>query len=265
MDTVTHVFESGGPIALMGGVYGNVPALRACLADARDMDAQLHAFLGDMTGCCGHSDETAELVKRHFQVVIAGNHEQSAARGADACGCGYASAQDEALGCKAHRFSLGSLSAANKAWFGVLPEKALIRTDLGSLLLCHGSPERINEFLYEDRLVDARLESWLTGHGAVGMACTHTGFPWIRKLGAPLGARFAVNCGTAGKSDNDGDPAVHYALLLPAAGTYIPQIRRVEYDHEAWAARLACEGVDPVFIEPLRTGFWTFGAPGFNA
>jgi diadenosine tetraphosphatase ApaH/serine/threonine PP2A family protein phosphatase len=259
MDAARYDYEGQAPIAIMGGVYGNVPALQACLEDALVMNAGVCAFLGDMIGFCGHSDETVALVKSHFQVVIAGNREHNAARGDLSCGCGHADAQDEKYGCIAHQYSLHSLCAANAQWFGVLPEKAIIQTGLGNVLLCHGSPDQTNEFLYEDRLVNARLESWLRTYDAVGMACTHTGFPWVRQID---GKRFAVNCGSVGKSDNDGDPAVHYALLRPDSGTYRIEIRRVEYDHVAWAAQLAREGVDPVFVTPIRTGTWTFGVPG---
>jgi hypothetical protein len=88
------------------------------------------------------------------------------------------------------------------------------------------------------------------------MACTHTGLPWVRSIDAE---GFAVNCGVVGKPDHDGDPAIHYALAALHNGSWKALIRRVSYDHVAWATQLAREGVDEVFIEPLRTGWWTTG------
>ena len=256
MSLPVYRYKESLPIAFMGGIYGNVPALEACLADAQSQGVKLHAFLGDITGCCGHSDETIAKVRQRFQVVVAGNHEQKAAERALVCGCGYSNPEDEKYGCLAHQYAMDSLSEVHRSWLQTLPDAFLIETSLGKLLLCHGSPSQTNEFLYESTLDDIRLEKWLDEHGAIGLGCTHTGLPWIRRL---TGSRFAFNCGVAGKSDNDGDPAVHYVLLRQENFGFSVDIRRVIYDQEEWARQLEKEGVDQIFIAPLRTGFWTIG------
>ena len=87
----------------MGGAYGNVPALEACIRHARSRGCDPLAFTGDATGCCGHSDETLEVIRQNFSILVAGNHEQQAAAGSEACGCNYASAEDERYGCLAHQ------------------------------------------------------------------------------------------------------------------------------------------------------------------
>jgi len=249
-------YDGNSPIAFMGGIYGNVPALEACLADAHSQGVGLYAFLGDMTGCCGHSDETIAKVRQQFQVVIAGNHEQKAAEGALVCGCGYSNPDDEKYGCLAHQYAMDSLSEEHRAWLQTLPDGALIETSQGKLLLCHGSPDQTNEFLYESQLDNTRIEKWLDEFGAIGLGCTHTGIPWVWHLNDQ---RFAVNCGVVGKSDHDGDPAVHYALLRQRDCGFDVEIRRVVYDQESWAQQLEAEGVDAIFINPIRTGGWTTG------
>lgn len=141
----------------MGGAYGNLPALRACLEDARIQRCETLAFIGDAIGCCGHSDETIALIREHFDVLVAGNHEQQAAAGAATCGCGYASEKDERISCRAFERALESLSEANRCWLGTWPDHLLLKTAFGRLLLCHGSPGRTNEFLYASELDDVRL------------------------------------------------------------------------------------------------------------
>jgi predicted phosphodiesterase len=251
-------------LALMGGVYGNVPALRACLADAHRQGCDLYVFLGDATGCCGHSDEALLLLRQNFQVLVQGNHEEEAIAGSEDCGCGYGDVEDEKYGCMAHQYAMDSLSEESRRWMDSWRKNAVIELASGRLLLCHGSPDRINEFLYESELNEARLENWLHANSAQALACTHTGLPWIRQL---VNGRFAVNCGSAGKPDNDGDPAVHYAVLNATINPWQISIRRVEYDCRAWAEQLDREGVDAIFTEPLRTGWWTTGVkslPGFE-
>jgi diadenosine tetraphosphatase ApaH/serine/threonine PP2A family protein phosphatase len=249
-------------IALMGGAYGNVPALEACLADAERQQCDILGFLGDAIGCCGHSDEIVSLVRERFDIRIAGNHERQAASGKDTCGCGYENEEDERISCMAYESALESLSEANRKYLGTWPEHAFIERPEGRLLLCHGSPERTNEFLYESEVKTSRLDHWLTAHGCRGLACTHTGLPWVKRWNH---GRFAVNCGVTGKPDHDGDPAVHYAIIEASIDGLEMEIRRVTYDHETWAHTLEQQGVDSLFIEPLRTGIWTTGRKSLPA
>ncbi|HEY9880390.1 MAG TPA: metallophosphoesterase [Leptolyngbyaceae cyanobacterium] len=256
MTLPTYDYPNVHRIAAMGGTYGNLPALRACLQDAQANGCDVRLFLGDAIGCCGHSDEVVELIRQNFEVLVAGNHEQQAAAGATTCGCGYASPKDERISCLAFERSLADLNEANRQWLGTWPDFALLNTVAGRILLCHGSPAQTNEFLYESELDPAKLNHWLDEHQAIGFICTHSGLPWIRHL---ENGCFAVNCGVVGKPDHDGDPAVHYAVLTLAEGKVEIEMRRVDYDYLSWAKTLQQEGVDPVFIEPLRTGIWTTG------
>jgi hypothetical protein len=250
-------------LAAMGGSYGNVAALRACLADAEAGGAEIRAFLGDAIGCCGHSDDVVALIVERFDVLVAGNHEQQAVAGAETCGCGYSSADDERVSCEAFQLATAGLAERWRAAMAGWPDQAVVELDGGRVLLCHGSPGHTSEFLYECELDDARLEAWLDGHGVRGFVCTHSGLPWIRRL---RGGRFALNCGVVGKPDHDGDPAVHYARVrLPARGDAELEIRRVAYDHESWARAMERAGIPAVFVEPVRTGVWTTGVASLPA
>lgn len=245
-------------LAAMGGAYGNVSALAACVRDARGLGAGHLAFLGDAIGCCGHSEEVLAAVRADFDLLVAGNHEQQAAQGSRSCGCGYASPEDEAVSCEAFQVATAELTEQSKAWLGTWPERAVVELPGGKVLLCHGSPGQTSEFLYEVELDDLRLEAWLDQFGVRGFVCTHSGLPFVRRL---RGGRFAVNCGAVGKPDHDADTAVHYASIELASPSAAPQIeiRRVAYDHEAWAKRMEAAKIAPMFVEPVRTGVWTNG------
>ncbi len=254
-----HDLRSARRLALVGGAYGNVPALEACLAHACIAGCDAFAFLGDMTGCCGHSDEIIALVRANFSILVAGNLEQQAYAGETDCACNYTDAADGKCSGAAHAYSLRSLNAENQAWLGTLPEIALVETRMGRLLLCHGSPAQTNEFLYESTVEDANLENWLEESRAVGLICTHTGLPWTLPLRRD---RFALNCGAIGKPDHDGDPAVHYAIVDlrdDLRRRECLSIQRVSYDHVRWARQIAAEGVAEMFIRPLLDGKWTVG------
>ncbi|MDE2112645.1 MAG: hypothetical protein KGJ79_16005 [Alphaproteobacteria bacterium] len=259
MKIETHVCENARRIAVMGGVYGNLPALAACIADANAHQCDIMAFVGDAIGFCGHSDETLSLLRRKCSILIAGNLEQHAAAGSQECGCNYSAAEDERYGCLAHSYAMNSLGVENRNWLATWSDLARLWTKSGTILLCHGSPGQTNEFLFESELVDAKLNGWLNEYGAVGFVCTHSGLPWVHHL---KDRRFAVNCGVVGKPDHDGDTAVHYAIIeLPFEMNQVFKISiaRVEYDHIGWVKQLTAEGVDEIFLTPLRTGEWTCG------
>jgi diadenosine tetraphosphatase ApaH/serine/threonine PP2A family protein phosphatase len=250
-------------LAAMGGAYGNLDALEACLRDARACGANALAFLGDSIGCCGHSEQVLEMIRGSFDVLVAGNHEQQAAARAESCGCGYSSPEDEAISCEAFQVASGPLTDRSREWLGSWPERAIVEMAGGRVLLCHGSPGHTSEFLYEAELDDLRLEAWLDRFEVGGFVCTHSGLPFVRRL---RGGRFVVNCGAVGKADHDGDPAVHYAMIAwPEGGAPQVEVRRVGYDHEAWARRMEAAGIAEVFVEPVRTGVWTTGVASLPA
>jgi diadenosine tetraphosphatase ApaH/serine/threonine PP2A family protein phosphatase len=244
-------------LAAMGGAYGNLAALAACLDDAARSGAQRRAFLGDAIGCCGHSEEVVAMIRERFDICVAGNHEQQAVAGSDSCGCGYSSPDDEAVSCEAFRLATAALGEPSRGYLATWPDHQIVELEGGRVLLCHGSPGYTSEFLYEVELDDMRLEAWLDAFDVRGFVCTHSGLPFVRHL---RGGRFAVNCGVVGKPDHDGDPAVHYARIELAEGAPPNiEIRRVSYDHEEWARRMEAAGIAAVFVEPVRTGVWTTG------
>jgi diadenosine tetraphosphatase ApaH/serine/threonine PP2A family protein phosphatase len=121
------------------------------------------------------------------------------------------------------------------------------------VLLCHGSPRRVNEFLWESACPDAFLEWLCDAHGADVIACAHSGIPWHRAL--PSG-RHVVNAGAIGRPANDGSPDVWYAMVELNGRVHV-EFRPVSYDAETLAREMARESLPQEFIETIRTGWWT--------
>lgn len=245
-----------GRIAVLGCVYGNLRAFRACLADARSQGCAAVLAAGDMIGFCGASGAAVELVRENCDAWVQGNHEAEAAAGSSACGCGHADPADEALSCAASAMQFDGLDAADQEVMTGLPQLLALRGPAGAILLAHGSPDRQNEFLHAQTIDPRRAAAWLDAAGARILAVSHSGLPWA----VPLpGSRLAVNCGAVGKPDHDGDPCVHYAVVELGANAPRAWIRRVAYDHAAAAADVVARGGDPRFAAVLRTGIWGWG------
>jgi diadenosine tetraphosphatase ApaH/serine/threonine PP2A family protein phosphatase len=137
-----------------------------------------------------------------------------------------------------------------------LPPALRLSLDGREVLLCHGSPRRANEFLWESSTSDAFLAWLLDASHADALCVSHTGLPWTREL---PGGRRVVNVGAIGRPANDGDPRVVYAILSssPDGGAPVVEWRRVAYDHSALAAEMREEGLPEEFAETIETGWWT--------
>lgn len=240
-------------IALLGGVYSNHLALEATLADARARCVDAVYCLGDVGGFGPSPDRVFPLLQGAGVVCIQGNYDAAiAARAAD-CGCGYTDPRDNYFARAAYAYTLRRTSPEHRRWLGALP--VTLRVTLGAwrLLLCHGSPRQVNEFLWETATPSGLLDRFCDGAEVDGLCFTHTGLKWHRTL--PSG-RHAVNVGVIGRPENDGSPRVWYTLLTASPELSVEFIP-VHYDHEALAREVEGEGLPAEFAETIRTGWWT--------
>jgi diadenosine tetraphosphatase ApaH/serine/threonine PP2A family protein phosphatase len=234
-------------------VYANHLALRAALADARARGAEAVCCLGDLGGFGPHPDRAVALLREHGVTCVQGNYDQAVAAGLADCRCGYTDPRDNHFARISYAYTLRRTSAGNRRWLGALP--AAVRLKLGAwrLLLCHGSPRQVNEFLWESTTPTSLLERLCDRYETDLLAVTHTGIRWQRPL--PSG-RHAVNVGVVGRPENDGTPRVWYTLL-----TADPDVRvefvPVAYDHETLAREMDAEGLPAEFSATIRTGWWT--------
>jgi predicted phosphodiesterase len=254
-------------LAVLGGVYSNHLALRAVLADIGRQGADLAWCLGDLGGFGPHPDRSAEALRASGLPMLRGNYDDSIGHDRADCACGYTDPRDNRFAQLSYDYTVARTSAEHKRWMRGLPEQQRLAIAGRRLLLCHGSPRRVNEFLWESACSDAFLE-WLCGaYQADLILCGHTGLHWHRAL--PSG-RHVVNVGAIGRPANDGRTEVWYAAIavgpasqdrgpgLDGAGRWVRvEFRPVTYDHETLAREMEDEGLPGEFIETIRTGWWT--------
>jgi hypothetical protein len=247
-------------IAVFGGVYSNHYALEALLTDAHRRGAEAVYCLGDLGAFGPNPERVRPLLAQGGVLTIQGNYEESLATGAEDCNCGYTDPRDNHFAEISYRYTEESCSDDFKAWMGALPKRRRVRLaqdgEDRELLLVHGSPRRINEFLFESATPERFLEVLLDQERADGLLCTHTGLHWHRRL--PSG-RDAVNVGVIGRPANDGRRNVWYALLEAGTNGDSPAVDLVplEYDHQGLAAEMRAEGLPEEFVETVETGWWT--------
>jgi diadenosine tetraphosphatase ApaH/serine/threonine PP2A family protein phosphatase len=205
--------------ALVYDVHGNLPALEAVLADAGDVDR--FVLGGDYALFGGWPAETvARLRTLPNALWIRGNGERWTAHPDDAPDNPIVPGAIEAA-----RAALGPQIVEDLA---ALPATARH----GDTLICHGSPgSDVRSFLPEPAGDEAGL---LEGVSAARLIFGHTHLPFRRVAGGIE----LVNPGSVGMPF-DGDPRAAYAVLHDDGSI---EHRRVEYDHEASAARVRSLG-----------------------
>jgi diadenosine tetraphosphatase ApaH/serine/threonine PP2A family protein phosphatase len=240
-------------IAVCGGVYSNYLALDAALRDSKRRGVDAIFCLGDLGAFGPHPDRVFPLLREHGALCIQGNYDNSIGNELPDCQCGYTDPRDNHFARLSYAYTLANTSAANGAWMRELP--AELRVELGKyrLLLCHGSPRRINEFLWESTSSTHFLERLCETHDADVILATHTGIKWHRPLS---GDRHFVNVGVLGRPDNDGRTNVWYALLSATPDFRVAFIP-VAYDHERLAREMRTERLPDEFVETILTGWWT--------
>jgi calcineurin-like phosphoesterase family protein len=241
-------------VALLGGIYSNHLALTEALRICRARAAEAVFALGDFGAFGPHPDRTVEILREARVPAIQGNYEESLSSGADDCHCGYTDPRDNHFAQISYDYTRRRTSAEHKRWMGTL--SAHIRLTIGGqrVLLCHGSPRRINEFLWESTTPAPFIAKLLREHETDLVACTHTGLHWSRFVEPGRGV---VNVGALGRPANDGRTHVWLTMVEARDGGLSVEHVPVVYDHERLAREMREERLPEEFVETVLTGYWT--------
>jgi hypothetical protein len=241
-------------VAVFGGVYNNHLALTAAIADARRRGCEKLFCLGDLGAFGPHPDKIFPLLIDNGVETMQGNYDNSIGNDLPDCQCGYTDPADNYYARLSYQYTYRNTSPQWRPWLAALPRE--IRFELGNVrrvLCCHGSPRKMNEFLWESTTPTHLLERFADQFNTDIIVATHTGLPWTRALS---NNRLFVNCGVLGRPANDGTTNVGYTILDagdPKVATYVP----LEYDHRALAAEMKAQELPAPFIETVLTGWWT--------
>lgn len=243
--------ETGGDeVVVFGDVHGNLAALEAVWADVDELGLTDERYcLGDLVGYGTFPNEVCEFVRAREVPTIVGNYDEGVGENGDDCGCAYQTEAERARGDRSIAWTNEEITAENRSFLRGLRDG--IDLELGDLAvaLVHGSPRRVNEYLYEDR-PDASLERLLDLAEADVLVCGHTHLPYHRTL--PSG-RHVVNAGSVGKP-KDGDPRACYVVLSAEGEAFDAEFVRVPYDVEATATAIEASGMPSAFAAMLRAG-----------
>ena len=210
---------------------------------------RFHRKLLDCLGSCV-TDVPALRVDSHDLPTIMGNYDDGVGFDRDECGCAYREPRDKQLGDRSFEWTKAQVTPENKAFLRTLTPEIRVTADNKRVLLVHGSPRRLNEYLFEDRPLSS-FQRLAASSNADIIVFGHTHKPYVKEVD---GVTF-LNVGSIGKP-KDGDWRACYAVL-EMGSNQTAVFHRVTYDVGKAAAAIRASHLPDEFAADIETG----GAP----
>lgn len=210
-------------IAVIGDIHGNKDALKCVLDDIKQNNVDHIIATGDLVGYLPYPNEVIELLRQARVLVIQGNHDQR-------IGEEQPVTEDDIkqlIGVDLTRqasnlYTNKVITAENRQYLRNLPQKLRLEVGNKSILFVHGSPRRIDEYVYEDEALLSEIAETFTEDILV---CGHTHTPYsLRKNG-----KHFINVGSVGKPKTT-RPEATYVILEVREKCVTTIIREVAYD-----------------------------------
>lgn len=255
-------------IALFSDIHANLPALEAFFADVDNREPDMIYCLGDLVGYNIWPNEVIDAVRKRNIPTIAGNYDFGIGRMSDECGCAYKTDTEKDMGKISIAFTNSLVKPKQRTYLRTLPAHIKVEFQLNedklNLLLVHGSPRKINEYLFEDREEKSMIRIIEQADANI-MCFGHTHKPYHRILNSGVDGSdhflHAINIGSVGKP-KDGNPQGGYVMLtindnssITDQGSIQVEFIRFDYDIETAAKAVENSPLPNEYAEMLRRGF----------
>ena len=255
-------------IALFSDIHANLPALEECLKSIDEQNVDAVYCLGDLVGYNVWPNEVINEIRRRGIPTIAGNYDQGIGLMSDECGCAYKSDGEKDMGKISISYTNSLVRPDERRYLRTLPAHIRVEYQLNNdklnLLLVHGSPRKINEYLFVDRDEKSLLRIMEQADADI-MCFGHTHKPYHRILPSePVENphyRHAINIGSVGKP-KDGDPRGCYVVLTINENSRISvkesvQVEFVRFEYDVAKAAKGVEGspLPNEYADMLRGGY----------
>ncbi len=231
-------------IAIFSDVHANIQALESVWEDLKQKDPDEIYCLGDLVGYGANPNEVIEFIRDKNIPTIMGNYDNGVGLELDNCGCKYTNPRLEHLGELSIWWSRGHTSQINKDFLQALPKEIRLRDRDQNVLMVHGSPRSLHEYLPEQRPT-VTFERIAKVAECDIMFFGHTHIPYEKRVGETL----FVNTGSVGRP-KDGDPRAGYVVLDSGE----VEFRRVTYEVEAAAQAIRASDLPDYYADELLAG-----------
>ena len=253
-------------IALFSDIHANLPALEAFFADVETRNTDAMYCLGDLVGYNIWPNEIIEAIRKRNIATLAGNHDEAIGnRDSSSNEIDFTVLNNGAI---SKEFTNQILTDANRSYLKTLP--AHIRLEFSfhgekiTVLLVHGSPNSINEYLYEEHSKE-EFASLMNSAKADILCFGHTHKPFHKILDIPTNEatqyKHAINIGSVGKPKDHNNKGCYVILELHSNATLYNEksisVEFVRFDYDIEKAAQAIENsiLPNDFGTNLRNGY----------
>lgn len=234
-------------LAVFADVHSNIHAMQAVLDDIKGKKPDQVICAGDLVGYGAYPNQVIDTIRKQEVPTVMGNYDDGIGYHRLICGCDYKDEEAQRLGERSIMWTKKHTTEENKEFLRNLPKQLELTIGDKRILVVHGSPRRLNEYLFEDTSAEV-LKEILEECGADVLICGHTHIPYHRTIDG----RHVINVGSAGKPKH-GDPNAVYALISVGDSVSVRFIK-VPYDVEAAAKAIEDSDLPDQFAQLLRTG-----------
>ena len=165
----------------------------------------------------------------------------------DECGCAYRDPEEQRLGDLSLRWTQRTVTSDRKEFLRSLQPEIRFEADGKRFRLVHGSPRRMNEYLFEDRPLSSFQRLAATSEADV-LIFGHTHKPYTKRVDGVL----FVNAGSVGKP-KDGDPRACY-VVMDTAGRRGRGVSAHSVRHRDRGTAIRESSLPDKFAEDIETG-----------
>lgn len=247
-------------IALFSDVHANLPALEAVLEDLEKQKPDSVYCLGDLIGYNVWPNQVIEHIRKRGIATIAGNHDLKVSKILPSDGaCSTDQSRD---------YAYKLVGQKERDYLLTLPRHLKLEFQLGdnhlNMLLVHGSPRSINEYLLEE-LSEHYILEMVKEFKANILCFGHSHKPYHRIVNSGVNGmdhyHHLINTGSVGKPKDGNARACYVMLTINQSATVtspdgiLVEFLRVKYDVEKAAKAIELSMLPDAFADNLRNAY----------
>lgn len=227
-------------VAVISDIHGNIYSLMRVLDDISEQRVDKIICLGDLVGYGPHPNEVISLIQRREMPCLKGNYDVSVVDGE------FSFIRETSVNSFSLPWTIEETRMSNKYFLNTLPKELNYEFENIKFKFVHGSPNAINEYLFED---NDNIKEIIDNMSEDILVCAHTHIPYVKDFEN----KKIINVGSVGKP-KIGNPNGTYALIEVVDGQVLTKIREVEYEYNKIVKDMQILNFPSQLINSYKTG-----------